>query len=89
MNVPIAEKTRRLFWLHPVVGSHQRKQLRTATLTDSYGNFGLTAGRVAAWTGTRRISSPPTSQGPPGNLPAGISFARRSAAGRSCPGRRS
>jgi integrase len=42
-------------------------------------------GAAAAWTGTPRTSSRPTSQALPGNAPAGISFAHRSPAGRSCP----
>jgi integrase len=43
------------------------------------------SGPAAAWTGTPPTSSPPTWQALPGNAPAGISFARRSPAGRSCP----
>jgi integrase/recombinase XerD len=34
-------------------------------------------GLAAAWTGMRPTSSPPTSQGPPGNTPADLSSARR------------
>ena len=40
---------------------------------------------AAAWTGTPLTSSQPTSRALPGNASAGISFARRSPAGRSCP----
>ena len=40
---------------------------------------------AAAWIGMPPTSSRPTSQALPGNASAGISFARRSPAGRSCP----
>ena len=46
-------------------------------------------GLAAAWTGMRPTSSPPTSQGPPGNTPADLSSASGGSRRAELPGHRS
>ena len=65
-------------------GSRSAMSRRQPPMRTRGPRCGMT-GAAAAWTGTPLTSSRPTSQALPGNAPAGISFARRSSAGRSCP----